>query len=191
MSLEIGSSVVWSVWADQYWHPCFSWTWWHGGELEHQWRLRVLSQRNYCGVVDVVHSWSRRFIICGVVALCAAEREMRPLCIILQHCGIRCRREDWADTPSHKSFYISPHIKMYLYCLSLPICHIPLDTLQYFFLLPTTLSPTAFFHTTAWPNYVLNQTPHVDYEWEMLNDKLSSLGTASWKLSHIVLERVG
>lgn len=139
----------------------------------------------------VVHSWSRRFIICGVVALCAAEREMRPLCIILQHCGIRRRREDWADMPSHKSFYISPHIKMYLYCLSLPICHIPLDTLQYFFLLPTTLSPTAFFHTTAWPNYVLNQTPHVDYEWEMLNDKLSSLGTASWKLSHIVLERVG
>lgn len=133
MSLEIGSSVVWSVWADQYWHLCFSWTWWHGGELEHQWRLRVLSQRNYCGVVDVVHSWSRRFIICGVVALCAAEREMRPLCIILQHCGIRCRQEDWADTPSHKSFYISPHIKMYLYCLSLPICHIPLDTLQYFF----------------------------------------------------------
>lgn len=139
MSLEIGSFVVWSVWADQYWHLCFSWTWWQGGELEHQWRLRVLSQRNCCGVVDVgllevvVHSWSRRFIICGVVALCAAEREMRPLCIILQHCAIRRRREDWADTPSHKSFYISPHIKMYLYCLSLPICHIPLDTLQYFF----------------------------------------------------------
>lgn len=199
MSLEIGSFVVWSVWADQYWHLCFSWTWWQGGELEHQWRLRVLSQRNCCGVVDVgllevvVHSWSRRFIICGVVALCAAEREMRPLCIILQHCAIRRRREDWADTPSHKSFYISPHIKMYLYCLSLPICHIPLDTLQYFFfiffllLFPRLL----FFHTTAWPNYVLNQTPHVDYEWEMLNDKLSSLGTASWKLSHIVLERVG
>lgn len=39
MSLEICSFVVWSVWADQYWHLCFSWTWWHGGELEHQWRL--------------------------------------------------------------------------------------------------------------------------------------------------------
>lgn len=53
MSLEIGSFVVWSVWADQYWHLCFLWTWWQGGELEHQWRLRVLSQRNCCGVVDV------------------------------------------------------------------------------------------------------------------------------------------
>lgn len=30
----------------------------------------------------------------SVEALCAAEREMRPLCIILQHCGIRRRRED-------------------------------------------------------------------------------------------------
>lgn len=39
MSLEIGSFVVWSVWADRYWHLRFSWTWWQGGELEHQWRL--------------------------------------------------------------------------------------------------------------------------------------------------------
>lgn len=148
MSLEICSFVVWSVWADQYWHLRFSWTWWQGGELEHQWRLNESAESEKllrgCGCGPTGGGWFIHGVAGSssvrVVALCAAEREMRPLCIILQHCGIQRRREDWADMSSHKSFYISPHIKMYLYCLSSAICHIPLHPLQYFlFLLPTTL----------------------------------------------------
>lgn len=197
MSLEIGSFVVWSVWADQYWHLCFSWTWWQGGELEHQWRLRVLSQRNCCGVVDVGllevggsfmesqvhHLWS-----CGF--MCCWERNetfmhyFATLCYSTQ--TGRLSRHALSQIllyfPSYQNVFILPLLTH----LSYPTGY---TTVFFFFLLlfPRLL----FFHTTAWPNYVLNQTPHVDYEWEMLNDKLSSLGTASWKLSHIVLERVG
>lgn len=197
MSLEIGSFVVWSVWADQYWHLCFSWTWWQGGELEHQWRLRVLSQRNCCGVVDVGllevggsfmesqvhHLWS-----CGF--MCCWERNetfmhyFATLCYSTQtgRLSRHARSQILLYFPSYQNVFILPLLTH----LSYPTGY---TTVFFFFLLlfPRLL----FFHTTAWPNYVLNQTPHVDYEWEMLNDKLSSLGTASWKLSHIVLERVG
>lgn len=194
MSLEIGSFVVWSVWADQYWHLCFSWTWWQGGELEHQWRLRVLSQRNCCGVVDVGllevggsfmesqvhHLWS-----CGF--MCCWERNETFMHYFATY-WYSTQMGRLSTNPS-----IFPLISKCIYIASpypFVISHwIHYSIFFFFFLLlfPRLL----FFHTTAWPNYVLNQTPHVDYEWEMLNDKLSSLGTASWKLSHIVLERVG
>lgn len=197
MSLEIGSFVVWSVWADQYWHLCFSWTWWQGGELEHQWRLRVLSQRNCCGVVDVGllevggsfmesqvhHLWSCGFMCCWE----RNETFMHYFATLWYSTQTgRLSRHALSQIllyfPSYQNVFILPLLTH----LSYPTGY---TTVFFFFLLlfPRLL----FFHTTAWPNYVLNQTPHVDYEWEMLNDKLSSLGTASWKLSHIVLERVG
>lgn len=199
MSLEIGSFVVWSVWADQYWHLCFSWTWWQGGELEHQWRLRVLSQRNCCGVVDVGllevggsfmesqvhHLWS-----CGF--MCCWERNET----FMHYFATLCYSTQTGRLSRHALSQILLYFPSYQNVFILPLLtHLSYPTgyttvfIYFFFLLlfPRLL----FFHTTAWPNYVLNQTPHVDYEWEMLNDKLSSLGTASWKLSHIVLERVG
>lgn len=198
MSLEIGSFVVWSVWADQYWHLCFSWTWWQGGELEHQWRLRVLSQRNCCGVVDVGllevggsfmesqvhHLWS-----CGF--MCCWERNETFMHYFATYWYStqtgRLSRHALSQIllyfPSYQNVFILPLLTH----LSYPTGYTTVFYLFFLLLFPRLL----FFHTTAWPNYVLNQTPHVDYEWEMLNDKLSSLGTASWKLSHIVLERVG
>lgn len=198
MSLEIGSFVVWSVWADQYWHLCFSWTWWQGGELEHQWRLRVLSQRNCCGVVDVGllevggsfmesqvhHLWSCGFMCCWE----RNETFMHYFATLWYSTQTgRLSRHALSQIllyfPSYQNVFILPLLTH----LSYPTGYTTVFLFFFLLLFPRLL----FFHTTAWPNYVLNQTPHVDYEWEMLNDKLSSLGTASWKLSHIVLERVG
>lgn len=198
MSLEIGSFVVWSVWADQYWHLCFSWTWWQGGELEHQWRLRVLSQRNCCGVVDVGllevggsfmesqvhHLWSCGFMCCWE----RNETFMHYFATYWYSTQMgRLSRHALSQIllyfPSYQNVFILPLLTH----LSYPTGY----TTVFFFFFLLLFPRLLFFHTTAWPNYVLNQTPHVDYEWEMLNDKLSSLGTASWKLSHIVLERVG
>lgn len=199
MSLEIGSFVVWSVWADQYWHLCFSWTWWQGGELEHQWRLRVLSQRNCCGVVDVGllevggsfmesqvhHLWSCGFMCCWE----RNETFMHYFATLWYSTQTgRLSRHALSQIllyfPSYQNVFILPLLTH----LSYPAGY---TTVFFFFFFLLLFPRLLFFHTTAWPNYVLNQTPHVDYEWEMLNDKLSSLGTASWKLSHIVLERVG
>lgn len=198
MSLEIGSFVVWSVWADQYWHLCFSWTWWQGGELEHQWRLRVLSQRNCCGVVDVGllevggsfmesqvhHLWSCGFMCCWE----RNETFMHYFATLWYSTQTgRLSRHALSQIllyfPSYQNVFILPLLTH----LSYPTGYTTVFYLFFYYSFPDCF----FFHTTAWPNYVLNQTPHVDYEWEMLNDKLSSLGTASWKLSHIVLERVG
>lgn len=197
MSLEIGSFVVWSVWADQYWHLCFSWTWWQGGELEHQWRLRVLSQRNCCGVVDVGllevggsfmesqvhHLWSCGFMCCWE----RNETFMHYFATLWYSTQTgRLSRHALSQIllyfPSYQNVFILPLLTHLSY---------PTGYTTVFFFFYYSFPDCFFFHTTAWPNYVLNQTPHVDYEWEMLNDKLSSLGTASWKLSHIVLERVG
>lgn len=151
MSLEIGSFVVWSVWADQYWHLCFSWTWWQGGELEHQWRLRVLSQRNCCGVVDVGllevggsfmesqvhHLWSCGFMCCWE----RNETFMHYFATLWYSTQTgRLSRHALSQIllyfPSYQNVFILPLLTHLSY---------PTGYTTVFFFFFTTLSPTAFF----------------------------------------------
>lgn len=179
--------------------------WGRGTSVEAEWESWVREkwlQGAECGRFGggwFIHGAARSFCI-RAAALCVAGREMRDSCawlhnIFFKEITFQHRWRGWAlrklDLPlpdvsiflRHRHRNNNNNVKTH-FSFSL-VCHSsdPTASATVFLYFLRLFLPFPYFQTRAWPSYVLNQNPHVEYGWEKLIDKPLLLGTACWKLS--------